>query len=47
LRAYKGAFRFVFFTVAKALEMFMQTLVEKAADEAKQRNSQRMTPSHL
>lgn len=38
--------RFVLF-IAKALELFMISLVTKAAKEAKDRNSKRVTASHL
>jgi hypothetical protein len=35
------------FLIAKALELFMISLVTKAAQEAKDRNSKRVTASHL
>jgi len=37
----------IFLDIAKALELFMISLVTKAAQEAKQRNSKRVTASHL
>ena len=36
-----------FSTVAKALEMFMQSLVENACDYAQSRNAKTMTCGHL
>lgn len=32
---------------AKALELFMQSLIDQACQEARQRNAKRLTPAHL
>ncbi|KAL1931638.1 hypothetical protein VTP01DRAFT_9781 [Rhizomucor pusillus] len=33
--------------ISKALELFMQSLIDQACQEARQRNAKRLTPAHL